>query len=73
MFFVSARMGFRHRMKNFHYSLFLKERLGKIRTEAYQQEPLSPLISLVNPFPSSFIYRTMASVEKVLDHWEYDI
>ena len=30
MFLVSARMGFRHRMKNFHYSLVLKERLGKI-------------------------------------------
>ena len=31
MFLVSARMGFRCRMKSFHYSLFLKERLGKIQ------------------------------------------
>ena len=31
MFLVSARMGFGHRMKKFHYSLFLKETLGKIR------------------------------------------
>ena len=31
IFLVSARMGFRQRMKNFHYSLLLKETLGKIR------------------------------------------
>ena len=36
-------------------------------TGAHQQVTLSALISWVNPFPSSFIFRTMARVEKVLD------
>ena len=36
---------------------------------AHQQEPLSPLIPLVNPFPSRFIYRTAFSSKKYHFRW----